>query len=1025
MTLAILHLSDIHLMERDDAVLDRAHQIASALNPFLSDASAVVILLSGDIAQAGLQVEYTLAEEFLGKIISKIREEKIVPIRVIIAPGNHDCDFRGDQEARLAIISNIAKKAGNIPHSFIDGGIAVQKEFATFRAKFEADFAATPTDPLWRTYLIEVEGKRIYFDTLNASWMSTKHEKQGGLLFPFERYKEYKQNEADLRIVTLHHPLNWYSQVNYLPFRDFVHRLADFIFTGHEHRSGSRESDDANSGECIYIDGAALQTREDRLHSGFNVVAINPVALQYQYTPFKWIDDRYEPSSTENDWLSYRDLPKREPAEFELVADFRAMLHDPGATLKHPSGITLTLKDIYIFPDLDVRIDKRSEKIKGGGVSKLSARTLADPLKLKKDILIGGSESAGKTRLLYTLFDRYHEVGMLPLILKGKDIKRSNIQEIKRCIDNAISEQYGALNQLKFQQASQSKKILFIDDFTHSPIKNGATIDVLRALKAGFHRTIVTVGDNFELTEIFAGDSGISFAEYDQYQISALGYERRSELVRKWVSIGADETQSPNDVLKLIDDAENLIESTRVRHITPSVPIYVLSLLQASASGLSKELHSSSFAHYYYFLIVGALEKGGVKINEMAPYIAACTHLSWFIKMNGEEFGISSSEYERFVAGYSTEWTTTDPRQLLDVLVAARLIEVDGGAIRFAYPYSYYYFLGRYASISMNLPEVLEYLQYCMKHLYVRECANTLLFLAHHTGTSVVLDYIVKSISSHFANQNPMTFAKEDVKTVSTLMAAAPAIKYVAQKPADFRKKSAQFKDQQVESDGLIDKPSPKPDLFQDVVSLMKSIEIAGALLTHQFSNYQNAKKTDAIKQIFDGSMRAVREIFSLFERNTDELVASLVVRDRHNSSTNDEQAELRTRLAIGMLLRLIAAGLVNKAGVHLTSIDLAGHVDELTAANPTQAYRLIKISQHLQRPNRLPRLEIERLVREERDNPCVMGPLQLLVLQRMYMFETDFDDKDWAMATFGLGGAAKALELRDRQGPRKLGWSK
>ena len=59
MTLAIQQLSDIHIQEANDPVLERSEKIAAALNPYLADADAVVILISGDIAQAGTKKEYT------------------------------------------------------------------------------------------------------------------------------------------------------------------------------------------------------------------------------------------------------------------------------------------------------------------------------------------------------------------------------------------------------------------------------------------------------------------------------------------------------------------------------------------------------------------------------------------------------------------------------------------------------------------------------------------------------------------------------------------------------------------------------------------------------------------------------------------------------------------------------------------------------------------------------------------------------------------------------------------------------
>ena len=131
MTLSILHLSDIHIKERTDSILTRSGQIASALNPYLSNSTAVVILVSGDVAQAGTRAEYDLASKFFSQILEALRRETEVPIHFVISPGNHDCDFSGDQDARIAIVQATLKRSGDLPRSYVEMGVSVQKKFSS------------------------------------------------------------------------------------------------------------------------------------------------------------------------------------------------------------------------------------------------------------------------------------------------------------------------------------------------------------------------------------------------------------------------------------------------------------------------------------------------------------------------------------------------------------------------------------------------------------------------------------------------------------------------------------------------------------------------------------------------------------------------------------------------------------------------------------------------------------------------------------------------------------------------------
>lgn len=1034
MTVLILHLSDIHIDRSDDHILSKAEKIAACTYVHLPTANHVVILVSGDIAQSGRQSQYLLAEQFIEKIKASIASQCQVPVTVLVAPGNHDCNFDGDQEARNVIAAAAAKKGPSVPPSYVELATAVQDEYAAFKKRISP--AARRGDKLWETYEIDVAGKVIAFDALNASWLSTRHEQQGNLYYPYENYEvEARVNAApDLRVAILHHPFSWFSQTNVQKFRSFMHGLEDFIFTGHEHYANARSSDEVWTGGCNYIEGAVLQQRNDPTESGFNVVLFNIDDSTFLFETYRLSGSGYSRQKTSAEWADYRNLKSKATSELPFTPEWEECLSDVGATLKHPSGQKVALQDIYVYPDLDSRA-QRHEKESKTRLGKISAKTLNDLKKPGLDVIIEGAENAGKTRLLYVLLQKAHVNGALPLFIKGAALRSGADSEIRKLIRGAVIAQYGAAAEEPYNQSDFASKILYLDDLDGSPLNTQTSSAVFRKLRKHFSRAFITVGENYQLAELFGEtnvepDAEEELAEHktEHYRISPLGYQRRAELVEKWNSIGANGTEDNNALLATCDEAERLIESARIQHVASTVPIFVLSLLQATASGATKELLKSSFAHYYYFLVIGAFEKGGVKPNEMEAYMAAATHLSWFIKSYGDQQRISVTQFNEFVAVYSADWTQTDERELLEVLLASRLLEQDADSLYFTYPYAYYYFLGRFASIS-DQEEVQDYIIYCMRNLYVRECANTILFLAHHTSNSKVLDHVVVSLNEHFPALKPVTLSKEDVKSVAKLISYAPDVSYQAQNPKDYRRKQALAKDSRDDGrDDLAEAPNaadqPKNSV-QELISLFKSVEVAGALLTHQFPNYSRVKKAEAIRAVFDGSLRAIRMFFDVFEKDTAGLSKAL----SHKFQSGDkeltrEDAEAITRTAIGLLLRFISTIFITKAGMHLSSKEISNNVSDVMGTSPTCAYRLIKLSQELQRPGRLPRLEITRLTRDEADNACVMGVLQLLVTQRLYMYETDYDDKDWAVSAFRLNGQKNAIEMKHQKGPGTRRWA-
>ncbi len=1027
MSVLMLHLSDLHIKGEDDKILKKHKLISSVLIPHLPTASAVFIVISGDIAQSGKKIEYERALRLFRDLVNDIKAEKSIPVEVIVAPGNHDCDFSGDLAVRNSVLKDIPSHVGNIPSSLIIEATRIQANYFEFRERLISNDSLIFNDPLWSIQSFSIEGKQIWFDSLNTSWMSTIKEQQGGLLFPFEIFKDdFKPSDADLRISVLHHPLNWFNQANYHEFRTFIQSLEDIIITGHEHEGNAGVRDEARSGQCAFIEGGVLQTAHNSEMSEFNLIILNLESQQMSCEHFSLQEDTYCGTGAEG-WLPIRNLPERVGLDFELTNEFSKTLTDPGATYRHPDKKNLRLDDFYVFPDLDLPTSERGKKTQISPLGKKkNSSTLTRVDALETDILLEGDENAGKTSLLYKLFSSYYAQDYLPLYLDARHVKSSTPAELRKLFSSTIEKQYGKKNVVAFEQASSQKKILLLDNYDNLPLNPEHKKRFQAYIATGFRARVMTVGENFEILEFVATEDSLWIANCTHYRILPFGYERRGELVKKWNTLGSSEVLTDDQWLQACYQAEKLIETARLQHIATTVPILVLSLLQANSSGVFKEQHNSSFAHYFYFLIIGALENADVPESRFAIYLAFGTHLSWFIKQHGISHEITESQFFKFCKEYSTEWTLTNPSEMSATLIQARILDKHGDTYSFTYLYAYYYFLGRYTSAFIHKPEVKEYLQYCMENLYARECANTLLFLAHHSDNSYVIDGVTKTLSEHFHGVLPVTFSKTDVKTISALIANAPDLVYLNKIPAEKRIEGHKYQDENDNGhDGLLDEPRQTGEergFIEEFISFTKTAEIAGVLLTNQFASLTRAKKNASIQLVFDTSLKAIRVFYELFENDQEQLLRLLATKlQSKNRELTPAEAEIQVRNAIAWILRIISTSFIIKAGTHLTSPDLRDNVRDVVGSNPTQALRLVEVSQILEGPGSLPRAALLAIIKEEKDNPCVMSVLQLLILKRLYMYDTVHEDKHWAIATFRLSAkgnviASKAGRSQDQR---------
>ncbi len=410
MTAVVLHLSDIHIRSAQDPVLGKGGEIGACVFSELPDASAVFIVVSGDIAFSGKSDEYEAARGLFTSIREKVQSERQVPVHFVLVPGNHDCDFSVGGKPRQLTLNAVREDPSQLDEDVIRLGVSVQEEFKSFADSFHTADESRFGDDLWTGHRFTVENKEIVFDAINVAWCSNLQEEPGTLIFPVDRYKDRSNEASDLRISILHQPLNWFNQSTYHPFRQLVRQLANVVISGHEHVGGAGEDIHTSSGHSAYIEGCVLQGEKNLADSSFNVAVFNLEEGTYRATRYLWSDSGHYVPTEEGSWSDFRDLPRKSANQFPLESVFEQYLSDPGGAFSI-KGSSIGLQDLFVYPDA-----QEVGASEARGVKKISSTTVFHDLtRLDGGILLTGEEKVGATSLLYMLFRHYHERGQLPL----------------------------------------------------------------------------------------------------------------------------------------------------------------------------------------------------------------------------------------------------------------------------------------------------------------------------------------------------------------------------------------------------------------------------------------------------------------------------------------------------------------------------------------------------------------------------------------------------------------------------------
>lgn len=977
------------------------------------------VVVSGDVAQSGKTEQYEAAKVFFDNLRQSIvAEREDFPVYFVISPGNHDCDFDLNNKTRQLTLSSIRSRPEEIDDSVIATGCAVQVPFFSFAESFDSAEANQLGDKLWRSQRFTIEGREVVFDALNVSWCSQIRDEPGSVVFPYERYASFSEETPDLRIAVIHHPLNWFSQAVYHPFKQLLRGLANVVISGHEHVGGVGEDFNADSGHSAYIEGCVLQDEKNLAQSSFNVAELKIAEGTYRATRYLWnqAEKHYCPTE-EGSWGDFRSLPKKTANRFAVSDAFQQLITDPGAAFQTLKGSSIKLADLYVYPDMQEPVEKTATK------QILSTSLLLDVARIEGGVLLVGEEKVGATSLLYMLFTHYYDIGLVPLYLRGPDIKSHAERDVESAIRKAVVEQYGEEQLQKYNQLSNVKKVLLLDDFDDSPVKSGAFRGKLLANLASRYRAFaVTVGELFDLEEIVSPVAGDRLAEVTEYRLLPFGFTLRSHLVRRWFQRTADDgSLDEAALLARCDQAERLLDAVRGRNIVPALPLYLLTILQSVDAGLSGGFEESGLGEYYDFLIKEGFKSASIPKKEWGKIIEYCSQLAWLMHAN-EHKEVSLDELRKFNNRFSKEQHEVNCDRRIDDLVAARVLSKSGDYFRFRYHYIYYFLKGRHLSSKLADDLAIQaYIKECCAHLYVRENANTILFLAHHAfDKPMFIESVVNALNAPFGDVAPIEFLRGDTSAICEFVRDLPALRYSGEEPEKVRERVNNHKDAvDTGEDGLADvkQDGAESEFLPQLVTLFKTVEILGQILKNQIANLDRAKRVELLQLLLIGPLRAVRAFFELFMTDKEMAQRELAEIFARNKVGDDDQRRLEmARRLLAELVQYSVFGFIAKAITSISSDDLNDDITTAAKKIDSPAANLIAIGVKLDSPRELPRKLIGNLLEEIKSDFVAMRVLQMLTLRRLYMFRTSEQDKQWLDSQEILGLQMQhAVELKTR----------
>jgi hypothetical protein len=1003
------------MREAANPVVQRQEKIFDAIKNRCRDKEGILLVISGDVANAGKMEEYYQAMSFLDFIKKEIKAYTGLDTMLFAVPGNHDCDHTPgeNEDIRNMLIRNMEKGETVIDQGKVKLCCKAQADWFEFcRAYMQQE--ARFHDELLTVQECQIDSCRIQISCYNTAWASQFEERQGLMFFPYDWYNKIDvfKNIPPLSISILHHPFNWQNIALLRAFRNHIELTSHIVFSGHEHVQDQRRNGNLEDDPIIYVEGAILQHKGQPEKSGFNLVEIDLAEQKLQVHNYLWNGSIYETTNSSN-MVPYGRHIARNDDGFTLRPGFtQKYLNELGAAIRHRRKEKVEIDDIFVFPDL--RDLKRVSEDPNKTVIRdtISARVLLNTNEKDNKTILVGNDRSGKTTLCKILFRHYFADRYIPVLLNGALISSPSMKDFVALLEQKFNEQYEQKTPETFRQLSEDRLFIMLDDFNKVRLNIKNKGNFLQNLDLRYKNILLISDELFELESFMLDkEQKEAFAKkYRTLQMRAFGHVLRGELIDKWNRLGSKPFHSENDIHRDNDHAAGIIDSIVRRNYVPAYPVFLLTILQAIEAGRSHNLEQSTYGHYYGYLITEAFDSLKMSPDEMNTYLTYLTELAYSLFMK-KTSAITNSDLSAFHVWYCKEYTITLAKLGLDTVMgkleAADLLTSIDDTVSFRYDYVYYYFVARYLATNIHEAPIKELIADLCANLNIEEYSNVIMFLTHHSRDPFIIEQIISNAKAIFRDVE-MVKMENDISVINDLIDELPKLVLEDVDVAKYRKdklRKADHDDQEQE-------PSAEPSQgslngsereVSEINLAWKHTELMGQILKNYWGALKTGPKIGLAEQAYNLSLRGLNSFYQYMRVNVPKIIDHIKAKMPEKDLGSVSRIETLSRRLFFHLCTMVSHSFIDKFAELMGSEHLIDTYVKLLEMNDTVAVRTMDIAMKLKFEKGFPLSDVKLLMPKIENNFLALSLLRRIVIDYIYMFETTAKERQRICNVLGI----------------------
>lgn len=440
--------------------------------------------------------------------------------------------------------------------------------------------------------------------------------------------------------------------------------------------------------------------------------------------------------------------------------DFSEFINDTGIQIRQRCGEKPALRDIYVFPDLEI-LSPGNLAGAGPGAGRINSSALIGVSVSGGGVLVRGPEDSGKTSLLKVLAHSLAEAGFFPVYVDGKNLSIPRPEETREFFLGKYGSQYTAQSRGLITAEPREKWILLLDNADRIRTGSAELGSFLLGLNDHFGGSILTAVNPPEFADLPKGLSvcGVP-AGYAVCGIAELGQTLREELISKWTHAGG--AVDEEGAARRKDKLRGAVDKVLARNLVPSYPVFILTILQMADSEDLEGPGASSYGQYYDYLITKSL-KEVVRREDLPFFMSLLSGLAYRMFSRRSRW-ISEEDIEALIGDVSADFPSHPEARgpVITALLGSETLAGRESGYEFRYGYIYHYFAALYFSRNLQNENVKEEVRRLSGSLDDEEYANIMLFLIHLSGDPFLLEQVARNVEYAAAAEEPYTYEEEE-----------------------------------------------------------------------------------------------------------------------------------------------------------------------------------------------------------------------------------------------------------------------